>query len=126
MERRLLVVDDDAQVTALLADALAKRGFTVDIATDGPTCLEAVQEQMPDAVILDLKMPGMDGLAVLRKLRAQPETRLLPIIILTGRREHWALLQSWLGGADRCLTKPCTIQDLVQTVGTVLGEPASH
>ena len=81
----VLVVDDDRAVREALERALQLHGYEVALASDGDTALSAVDLRTPDAVVLDVMMPGLDGFEVTRRLRADPETRSMPIIILTAR-----------------------------------------
>ena len=83
---KVLVVDDDANITAFLKRALAYEGYQVETAADGPAALAAARDNPPDLVILDVMLPGLDGVEVLRRLRAgEPETGSLPILMLTAR-----------------------------------------
>jgi DNA-binding response OmpR family regulator len=123
MAKRVLVVDDELAISALLEHALVKAGYSVSTASGGRECLEAVAETPPDLVILDVVMPGMDGFEVLRTLRQAAGTKLLPVILLTGRGEHEDKLEGWMGGADRYLTKPCQASAVVAAVKTMLDSP---
>jgi len=80
---RILVIDDDPAVTSVLRRGLSYEGYTVAIATNGPAGLTAAREIPPDLVVLDIMMPGLDGLEVLRRLRAADAS--LPVLMLTGR-----------------------------------------
>lgn len=82
----VLVVDDDEDVRALVRETLAGDGLGVREAADGKEALAAVAAEKPDAIVLDLLMPKLDGFAVLERLQADPETRLIPVLILTARR----------------------------------------
>jgi DNA-binding response OmpR family regulator len=126
MGMRVLVVDDHPAMVGLITDALAQAGFSVVSAEDGQTGLKAVEEHHPDLVILDLSMPVMTGLQVLRVLRTRPETRFLPVIVLTGRDAAVDMLDCWMGGADRYLVKPCSMEELLGAVRQMLMEPAAH
>ena len=84
---KVLVVDDDANIIAFLKRALAYEGYQVETAADGQTALAAARDNPPDLVILDVMMPGLDGVEVLRRLRAgEPEAGSLPILMLTASR----------------------------------------
>jgi CheY-like chemotaxis protein len=82
----VLVVDDEESVRRLVHESLHGNGYEIREAADGEEALERISEQKPDAVILDLIMPGVDGFAVLEQLQADAETRLLPVIVLTAKR----------------------------------------
>jgi len=126
MEKRVLVVDDHPAMLGLIADALGRTGYTVITAENGRDGLTAAAEKKPDLVILDLSMPLMTGLQVLRALRSKLETELLPVIVLTGKETHADALDSWMGGADRFLTKPCSIAELIETIEDILAAPIHH
>ncbi len=120
MGKRVLVVDDNPAMVGLLSDALTKAGFSVSSAEDGKTGLALVKSAKPDVVVLDLMMPVMSGLQVLNALRRSPETKWLPVVILTGRDGHEDALDGWMAGADRYLTKPCRLEDVVAAVKQML------
>jgi DNA-binding response OmpR family regulator len=124
MGEKILVVDDHPAVVGLISDALMAQGFTVLSAENGTDGLAVIEEQDPDLVILDITMPVMSGLEVLRALRSKPETLYLPVILLTGRDGHADVLDGWMGGADRYLTKPCNIGELLAAGKEMLGAPA--
>ena len=124
MSRRVLVVDDHPPVIIIIRKVLEGGGFRVLSARTGDECLAAVHAEQPDLLILDLVMPGMDGLEVLRTLRQDPETRHLPVIVLTAWRSEGDELNGRLGGADRYLTKPFRTAELVAAVEEVLAAPA--
>jgi DNA-binding response OmpR family regulator len=126
MAERVLVVDDHPAMIRLIADALTGAGYAVISAEDGQAGLVAVGEHHPDLVILDLSLPVMTGLQVLRALRNQAETQGLPVIVLTGRDGAADTLDCWMGGADRYLVKPCSMEELLEAVRQMLGEPAQQ
>jgi two-component system phosphate regulon response regulator PhoB len=126
MGQRVLVVDDHAPMVKLIEDALVKEGFSVLSAQNGAQCLRAVAVERPDVVILDVRMPIMDGFKVLRALKLRPATRDLPVIMLTVRTEPQDVLAGWMGGASEYLTKPCKVEDVVAAVKRALAAPAHH
>src|SRR4051812_11951617 len=85
---RLLVVEDDPDIALLLARSLTRAGFTVDQLSSGADVLPTVRRSAPDLLLLDLMLPGQDGIDVCRALRADPSTAALPIIMLTARAEE--------------------------------------
>jgi putative two-component system response regulator len=104
--RLILVVDDEPAITHLLRLVLEADGHRVVVAADGQAALDRVAERRPDLVILDLDMPRVGGLEVCRRLKAAPDTRLLPILVLTGTGAADARVRAWELGADEFLTKP--------------------
>lgn len=114
--KRVLVVDDEAHVRAVLSRALAMKGYEVGGAADGEEALAALAEDHYDLVILDLKMPGMDGLEVLHRIREGfPDTIAL---MLTGVADNEMIeAQSMAGGAFAFLTKPCSLEEMIRIIG---------
>lgn len=107
---RLLVVDDDSEVREALSRALKLEGFAVTLAADGAAALEAVRQSTPDALILDVAMPGIDGLAVARALRAAEDRT--PILMLTARDAIADRVFGLNAGADDYLVKPFSLLEL--------------
>jgi len=116
----ILVVDDEPDIAALVAFHLARESYRVRTAASGPEAIHAVEAERPDLVVLDLMLPGMSGLQVLEELRRREETRELPVILLTARREEQDRIQGLRLGADDYVSKPFSPQELVLRVGAVL------
>ena len=123
---RLLVVDDDPLLRRLAVKVLAKFGHTVREAENGKEALRSIERQQPDLVVLDLEMPGMPGLEVLRELRAKPATAHLPVLILTATVNETATSASFEAGATDYLTKPFSIPQLTARVHACLERAAHH
>ncbi|MEB3330262.1 MAG: hybrid sensor histidine kinase/response regulator [Candidatus Sericytochromatia bacterium] len=118
---RILVVDDQDDNVALLDAILDARGFEVLPAYDGPTGLSIAAESHPDLILLDLAMPGMDGFEVLERLRRNPRTARIPVIILTANRKEAAMVARGLElGASEYLTKPIQMDELVVRIRNTL------
>jgi DNA-binding response OmpR family regulator len=115
--KTILVVDDEPQIVQLVRDYLEHGGFKVLTAADGGTALRTAATQRPDLVILDLGLPGVDGLDVTRSLRRNGE---IPIIVLTARTEESDKLVGLELGADDYVTKPFSPKELVARVRSVL------
>ena len=113
----ILVVDDEPRIVQLVRDYLEHGGFTVLVASDGPAALRSARTGRPDLVVLDLGLPGLDGLDVARALRRDGE---VPIIMLTARTEESDKLIGLELGADDYLTKPFSPKELVARVRAVL------
>jgi two-component system phosphate regulon response regulator PhoB len=127
LTHRILVVDDEPDITALVAYHLAKAGHRVSTAANGPDALKAAREERPDVVILDLMLPGVSGYDVLAELRRRDETREVGVILLTSRREEPDRIRGLSLGADDYLTKPFSPQELSLRVTALLrrlGSPA--
>ena len=115
--KTILVVDDEPQIVRLVRDYLEHGGFKVVTAADGPSALRTVSTVRPDLVILDLGLPGVDGLDVTRSLRRNGE---VPIIMLTARTDESDKLVGLELGADDYVTKPFSPKELVARVRSVL------
>ena len=125
MGATILVVDDNEAVVALLQQVLEGEGYTVIAARNGAEGLAQVVSDSPDLVVMDLKMPGMDGLEMLRLLRGSPATRLLPVIVLTGHTEVSGAVETWMSGAESYLRKPVPSHSLLGEVKRLLSSPQS-
>lgn len=117
---RVLVVDDDLSVADAISRMLNRRGHETIVVHNGGDAIQAAQTQMPDLVVLDVVMPGMDGVEVCRRLRANPTTAQLPIIFLTARIMIEDKIKGFEAGADDYLTKPFAIQELELRVRALL------
>jgi two-component system alkaline phosphatase synthesis response regulator PhoP len=113
----ILVVDDEPQIAQIAADFLHHAGYEVITAGDGETALDLVRTRQPALVVLDLKLPGMDGLDVAKALR---RTSSIPVIMLTARVEESDRLRGLALGADDYITKPFSPRELVARVKAVL------
>lgn len=116
--RRILVIDDDVAVTKLLKRGLSYEGFAVDTATSGVEGLTIARERPSDLVILDVMMPGLDGLEVLRRLRAADEQ--LPVLMLTAKDAPADQVQGLESGADDYVVKPFTFEVLLARIHSLL------
>ena len=118
--RTILVVDDEPGIVQIARDYLDRAGFHVLTAGDGPTALRLARSERPALLVLDLMLPGMDGLDVTRQLRLDPTTRRLPVIMLTALVEEADRLIGLEIGADDYITKPFSARELVARVRAVL------
>ncbi|MGZ4524651.1 MAG: response regulator transcription factor [Mycobacteriaceae bacterium] len=115
---RILVVDDDRAVRESLRRSLAFNGYTVDMASDGVQALEQIAAQKPDAIVLDVMMPRMDGLEVCRRLRSTGVD--LPILVLTARDTVSERVSGLDAGADDYLPKPFALEELLARLRALL------
>ncbi|NNF64661.1 MAG: response regulator transcription factor [Acidimicrobiia bacterium] len=115
--KTVLVVDDELKITRLVRDYLHQAGFSVLTAADGQSALAVARSEKPDMIVLDLGLPGLDGLDVTRALRATSD---VPIIMLTARTEESDRIVGLELGADDYLTKPFSPKELVARVRAVL------
>jgi two-component system OmpR family response regulator len=116
-QRTLLIVEDDREIRALLSDFLAREGFDVLAAADGPAMDRIIATARPDLVVLDLMLPGEDGLSICRRLRARGG---LPILMLTAKGEEIDRILGLEMGADDYLPKPFNPRELLARIRAVL------
>jgi two-component system alkaline phosphatase synthesis response regulator PhoP len=120
MTRTILVIDDEPGIVQIARDYLDRAGFRVITAGDGNTAVRLARSERPHLIVLDLMLPGMDGLDVTRTLRQDPLTRTVPIIMLTALVEETDRLIGLELGADDYITKPFSPRELVARVRAVL------
>ena len=117
---RVLVVEDDRDIAELVAHQLHKAGYASEILTSGSEVMPLVRERPPALVVLDLMLPGRNGLDVCRSIRADPKTSSVPIIMLTARTDETDRIVGLELGGDDYVTKPFSPKELVARVGAVL------
>ena len=120
-ERKILVVEDERTIAEAVAARLRAEGFAVRIAGDGPAAVEAARQEPPDAIVLDVMLPGFDGLEVCRRIQA---SRPVPVLMLTARDDETDLLVGLAVGADDYLTKPFSMRELAARVHALLRRSA--
>jgi two-component system, OmpR family, alkaline phosphatase synthesis response regulator PhoP len=116
----ILIIEDDRDIAELLQRYLTRAGHVTDALADGREALAFIRSRVPDLVILDLMLPGVEGLEVCRALRQSPATRGLPIIMLTARSEESDRIAGFELGADDYVTKPFSPRELVARVAALL------
>jgi two-component system, OmpR family, alkaline phosphatase synthesis response regulator PhoP len=117
---RILVIEDEAEIQELVRYNLVREGFEVICEGTGEAGLDAVREQPPDLIVLDLMLPGVEGLEVCRLLKRDPRRRHIPILILTARGEEDDIVAGFEAGADDYVTKPFSPPVLTARVKAVL------
>jgi DNA-binding response OmpR family regulator len=115
--RSILVIEDEAPIAEAVAARLRSEGFTVEVAADGPGGVEAAERTHPDLVVLDLMLPGLDGLEVCKRIQ---KDRPVPVLMLTARDSETDLVVGLAVGADDYLTKPFSARELVARVHALL------
>src|SRR5437588_798848 len=113
---RILIIEVERGLTDVLTYNLQREGYDVTVAHDGQEGLRKAQMQLPDLILLDLMLPGMDGLDVCRELRGGERTRNVPILMLTARAEETDQIVGFSLGADDYVTKPFSVKVLVQRI----------
>jgi cellulose synthase/poly-beta-1,6-N-acetylglucosamine synthase-like glycosyltransferase/CheY-like chemotaxis protein len=119
----VLAVDDDPMMLALLREAIEGAGHTVETVGSGPEALDNLSDHLPDLVIVDVNLPAMDGFELVARLRSQPQTEALPVILLTSRVAPEDAVRGLAVGADDYLRKPVLVPELVARVEAKLNRP---
>jgi DNA-binding NarL/FixJ family response regulator len=120
MAKQLLVVDDDPGLLLAVSETLRAENYDVVTARRGNEAMVRIAESLPDLIISDIRMPGMDGYALVRNLRASPRTRLVPIVFLTAKDETADRIEGFRSGVDAYITKPFEPDELVAVVKSIL------
>ena len=122
MAKKILAVDDEKHIVRLVEITLQREGYEVVTASNGAEALEKVATEKPDLVIMDVMMPEMDGLQALQKLKDDPATASVPVIMLTAKAQDSDVFQGWKSGADLYLTKPFNPQELMTFVRRIFAD----
>ncbi len=120
MPKNVLLVDDDEMLRKMMNVLLARQGFDVITAEDGPSTLEHLKTHIPDIILLDVMMPGIDGFTVCREIRANHATARIPIIMLTALDSVENKVKGFEAGADDYLAKPCDTAELVARINVLI------
>ncbi len=123
--KKILIVEDDQIVANIYRNKFSVEGFQVEVALDGATGLELVREFKPDAVVLDLVLPKMTGLELLKSIRAEPDASQVPVIVFSNTYLSNMVQEAWKAGATKCLSKSnCTPKQVIDVVRSVCGAGA--
>jgi CheY-like chemotaxis protein len=117
----VVVADDDEDILMLVRACLRGGGYEVEVARDGNAALSLLRELGPAAAVLDIAMPGLDGLQVLTSLRDDPATRELPVVLLSARAQEQDVAHGYALGATRYVRKPFSPRELLAAVDELLG-----
>jgi two-component system alkaline phosphatase synthesis response regulator PhoP/two-component system response regulator VicR len=115
-KKKILAVDDERHIVRLVQVNLERAGYDVITAFDGVEALKKVHDEKPDLIVLDVMMPQMDGFETLKNLKANPETRDIPVIMLTAKAQDADVFRGWQSGVDCYLTKPFNPLELLTFV----------
>lgn len=116
MAKKILAVDDEKHIVRLIQVNLQRAGYNVDVAYDGLEALKKVEEDPPDLIVLDVMMPQLDGFETLKRLKANPLTSEIPVIMLTAKSQDADVFRGWQSGVDCYLTKPFNPMELLAFV----------
>lgn len=125
MPKKILAVDDERHIVRLIQVNLERAGYQVATAYDGREALQKIEAEKPDLVVLDVMMPYMDGLEALKRIRANPATRALPVIMLTAKAQDQDVFQGYSHGVDIYLTKPFNPIELLTFIKRIFSEQES-
>ena len=125
MRKKILICDDDPLLVDLVQFRLQARGYEVTVAKDGGEAMSRLRDEAPDAVVLDAMMPVLDGYEVLRRIREDPATAGLPVVMLTARRQEQDVLSALSLGANDYMVKPFIPEELVARLGRLLEKAAA-
>jgi CheY-like chemotaxis protein len=118
--KRILIVDDDQVIANIYQNKFRMAGYEAEVAGDGESALEMLLKAPPDLVLLDLSLPGMNGVELLKRIRSRPETHALPVIVFSNCFLPSLMQAAWKAGTTRCLAKAnCTPRDVLEIVGKV-------
>ncbi len=120
-KRTIMVVDDSPDLVEIVRLTLEGKGFNVRCAYNGKELLAALEKEKPDLILLDVMMPGMDGFEVLIRLKWNPATASIPVILLTAKVQYEDVIKGYERGADLYITKPFTPTQLLDGINLILG-----
>ncbi len=124
MKHSILIVDDEPMTRDMLRMMLELAGYHIREAEDGLDALRQIDTAVPDLVLLDVMMPGLDGFEVCATLRRMPETAALPVIMLSAKSAQESIQRGLAAGANKYLTKPITRQVLIDEIKELIGQSA--
>jgi CheY-like chemotaxis protein len=124
--QKIVIADDSSPTREMLSVALNQAGYEVISASDGNQAFEAVCLHHPDIVLLDITMPGMNGLQVCQKMKANPATQHIPVACMTASRSSEHIAAAKEAGAVFCWFKPLCLQEVLQHLGTLKPEKPAH
>lgn len=121
-KKKILIVEDEESLLKLESILLTTKGYEVIGVTDGPAALDALAEEAPDLVLLDIMLPGMDGFEVCRRIKESDETGHIPVIIMTAKRSREDMACGEKVGGDMYITKPFKSARVIEAIKKFIGE----
>jgi two-component system alkaline phosphatase synthesis response regulator PhoP len=123
---KILVVDDEIYIVHILDFSLGMEGYEVVTALDGEQALEKLKQEKPDLIVLDIMMPKLDGYEVCKAIKSDPETRQIPVILLSAKGRNVDQKMGFDVGADDYITKPFSPRKLVERINQLLGQTVTE
>ena len=120
-KNRILVVEDEESLLKLESILFSSKGYLVTGVRDGKSALAAIAAERPDLVVLDIMLPDLDGFEICRAIKDNPDTRSLPVIVLTAKKSSQDLERGRLAGADAYITKPFKSMKVLEVIGGLIG-----
>jgi two-component system phosphate regulon response regulator PhoB/two-component system alkaline phosphatase synthesis response regulator PhoP len=114
--KKILIVDDERTIHSYLERKLTKLGYTVHVAEDGETALQSAFQDLPDLILLDVKLPRLDGCEVCRKLKSDARTKTIPVFLLSAKAQKKEIQEGLDAGADKYLCKPMSFPDILKEI----------
>ncbi len=111
--KKIMIVDDEEIISSYLQKKLTKLGYTVCVAGDGEEALAQAFKNLPDFILLDVKLPKLDGIEVCKTLKSDEQTRHIPIVMLSAKAQSFEIEKGLHAGADKYLCKPLSFQDII-------------
>lgn len=122
MAKKIFIVEDELDFLSTLRERLEFEGFVVATAVDGGEALKKIQEEKPDLILLDIMLPELNGYQVCRELKSNPETKTIPVVVVTAKSQESDKFWAKETGADDYLTKPFEMEELLQKIQDNLQE----
>lgn len=117
---KILIVDDEKNLVSLLSRLLKRLSYDIEVAFDGAQAIEAARRFKPNLVLLDIKMPSMNGIEVLKELKSDPEFAKTPVVVLSAKGQLHEINAGLEAGADEYLCKPVMLNEIVNTIKRIL------
>ncbi len=122
MQKKILIVEDEESLLKLESILLTTKGYLVQGVTSGVAALEAIEEEKPDLVLLDVMLPKMDGFEVCSRIKQDPETKHIPVILLTAKKTPEDLARGQEVGADHYITKPFKSANVMEVIDNLINK----
>ncbi|MBI4318866.1 MAG: response regulator [Chloroflexi bacterium] len=122
MRKRVLVLEDDEFISEVIAESLAPQGYQVDVISNGTHVWQYLERHRPSLILLDLSLPNEDGLTICRKIRRNPDTAKVPVVVVSALSQDRTIRAVMEAGANDFIKKPFNIEDLIAAARTYVGQ----